>query len=98
MRPENDFDILPQGHKKAQQPLNRKLPEIAAQHPGDIRLLHAEKLSGCNLLQSPLLHQPVDLQNQLGLELMLLGIGKADIGKIIAAAGFMLDGFGHGCC
>ncbi len=94
----DDFNILAQGHQQAHQTLGRDLPEITTQHSGNIGLFHAEKLGRCHLFQATLPHQPVDLQDQLGLEMVGLCIGQADVGKNIAAAGFVVDVSGHGNC
>ena len=45
----HDFNILIEGHEKAQQPLHGKLPELAAQHLGDIGLADAEQIGRLDL-------------------------------------------------
>ena len=53
----DDFHVLPQRDEKAQQPLHRKLPEVAMQHFRDIGLLDAEEPRGLDLFQAALLQQ-----------------------------------------
>ena len=48
----DDFDILPKGDEKAKQPLDRELPEIAAQHFGNVRLLDAKQLRRVDLFEA----------------------------------------------
>lgn len=43
MRSYDDFNILVERHEEAQKALDRKLPEVAAQHLGDIGLFDAEQ-------------------------------------------------------
>jgi hypothetical protein len=42
VRLDDDFDVLTQRHEEAQQTFNRKLPKLAAQHFGYIRLADFE--------------------------------------------------------
>ena len=51
-----------------------------------MRLLDAEQVSGLRLRQPALPDDPVDLQRELRLEELLLGIGQAEVGKQVAAA------------
>jgi CHASE1-domain containing sensor protein len=79
MRRHHDLDVLAERHQEAHEPLDGKLPEIAAQHFGNVRLPDAEKFRRFDLFQAALLHQSVDPEDKLGLDQMLLGLGKADI-------------------
>ena len=44
MRFYHDFNILIERHEKAQKALDGKLPELAAQHLGNIGLAYAEEI------------------------------------------------------
>src|SRR6267378_691925 len=49
MRLHQDFNILIERHEKAQQALHGKLPELATQHLGDIRLADSEETGRLDL-------------------------------------------------
>ena len=49
MRLYQDFNILIERHEKAQQALHGKLPELATQHLGDIRLADSEETGRLDL-------------------------------------------------
>jgi hypothetical protein len=89
MRLDNDLYVLPERHQEPQQPLNRELPEVTAQHLGNVGLLDPEQLGGLNLLEPALLHQGVDLVDELRLDQVFLGIGKAEISEDIPAPHFV---------
>jgi hypothetical protein len=81
----DDLDILIERHEEAQQPLNRKLSEFAAQHLGDVRLFDAEKISSFDLFQTTISDDCVDFENELRLDQVLLGIWQADLLKYVRA-------------
>src|SRR5712664_227292 len=51
-----------------------------------MRLLDAEDFTGLGLRESPLLDEPVNLQRQIGLEPLALGIRESEIAKDIVTA------------
>ena len=65
MRAHDDFNTQIESHQKAQQPFNRELAELAAQHLGYIGLADAEQRRRVGLFHVPLFHNGVDLINQL---------------------------------
>src|SRR5580765_3388012 len=87
----DDFDVLPKGDEKTKQPLNRELPEIAAQHFRNVRLLDAKQLCRVDLLQTTRLHEAANLVDELGLDEVFLGIRQSDIGKNVAASDLIGD-------
>ena len=91
MRRDDNLNILTQGHQEPHQPLNGKLPKIAAQHLGNIWLLHPKKAGRFGLFEATLTHQAVNPDNELSFDKMFLGIGQTNVGKHIAAALFEID-------
>src|ERR1051326_7865233 len=89
MRLNDDFDILIQRDQEPKQALDRELPEVAAQHFGDVGLRDAEHFTSLNLFQAPLLHDAVDLEHELRLDQVLLGVGHADVLEHVTAADFI---------
>jgi hypothetical protein len=61
VRLDNNLDILIECHQKAQQTFDRKLPEFAAEHLGDIGLFDAQQLGSFRLREATLLHDAVNL-------------------------------------
>ena len=57
MRLYHDFNILIKGHQKAQQALDGKLTELAAQHLGDIGLADPEQTRRLDLFQPAFFHE-----------------------------------------
>src|SRR6516164_9874435 len=49
VRAHDDFNILIEFHQEAQQPFNRELPELTAQHFGYVGLANAEQRGGLGL-------------------------------------------------
>jgi hypothetical protein len=87
MRLHDDLDILIERHQKAQKPLNGKLPELPAQHLGDIGLPDAEKLGRFGLFQAALFHERVNLEDELRFDEVLFRIRQAEILEHIPAPG-----------
>ena len=87
---DNDLDILPKRHKETQQAFDRKLPKLPAQHFGDIGLANAKQTCGFDLFQAALFHNRVNLQHQLRLDKMLVGMGKAEVSEDIVASCFII--------
>jgi hypothetical protein len=89
VRLHDDLDILIERHQKAQKALNGKLPEIAAQHLGDVGLFDPEKIGSLNLFQAAIFHDCVDFENELRLNQVLCGVRHADVFEDIPAPGFV---------
>ena len=51
MRFYHDLNVLIERYEKAEQPLDGKLPELAAQHLGDVRLADAQQIGRLDLLK-----------------------------------------------
>jgi hypothetical protein len=85
VRLHDDLNILIERNEEAQKALNRKLPEFAPQHLGDIGLFDPEKIGSLNLLQPAIFHDRVDLENELRLDQVFFGIRDADILEDIPA-------------
>ena len=65
MRTHDDLNIVIQPYQEAEQPFNRELPELAAQHLGYIRLTDAEQRGSLGLFHAALFHDGVDFIDQL---------------------------------
>jgi hypothetical protein len=52
MRFYHNFNILIERYQEAQKTLDRELPEVAAQHLGDIGLFNTKRISGFGLFQT----------------------------------------------
>jgi hypothetical protein len=85
VRAHDDFNVLIEFHQEPQQPFNRELPELAAQHLRDIGLADAEQRGGLGLFHAALFHDGVDLEDQLRLDQMIFRIRYADILEDIPA-------------
>src|ERR1035437_2281558 len=84
-RPHGDFNILPKGGQEVHQALDREVAGSPAHQTGNVRLFDAQYCASRRLRESSILDQPVDLQREAGLELFALGVGKAEVGKDVAA-------------
>ena len=73
----DDVDVLIEGDEEAQKALHGELAEFAAQHFGDIGLADAEQGGGFDLFQAALFHDRIDLEDQLRLDEVFLGVGQA---------------------
>jgi hypothetical protein len=82
-----DFHILVESDEEAQQALHGKLPELAAQHFGDVGLFDAEEIGGFGLLQAAFFHEAVDLEHELRLDQVLLRVRHAQILEHVPASG-----------
>jgi hypothetical protein len=87
VRLHDDLDILIERHQEAQKALNRELPELAAQHLGNVGLSDGEKSGSLNLFQAAIFHDCVDFENQLRLHQVLFGVRHAEVFEHIPAPG-----------
>jgi hypothetical protein len=87
--PDDDFHVLIESHEEAQKPFNRKLPELAPEHFGYVRLANAKQSGGFDLFHVTPFHNSVDFVYQLRLDQMLLGIRHSDILEDIPASDFV---------
>src|ERR1700728_2327484 len=85
----DNLNVLIERNEETQQALYGKLPELPAQHLGDIGLPDAEKLGGLDLFEAALLQEGVDLEDQLRLDQMLRGIWYAKILEHVPASDFV---------
>jgi hypothetical protein len=86
VRSGGDFHILIEHGEHAHQSFHGKALVVAPQNVREVGLLDADQLGGGDLRQLPGLDEPVKLHDQGGLELMFLGVGKAEVSKDIAAS------------
>jgi len=84
-RPHRDFDILPKGGQEVHQALDGEVAGSPAHQTGNVRLLDAQNRASLGLCESTVFDKPVDLQREAGLELFALRVGKAEVGKDVAA-------------
>ena len=84
-RPHSDFNILPKGGQKVHQALDREVARLPTHQTGDVRLFDAQYRAGLCLREPSILDKPIDLQRKAGLELLTLGVGKAEVGKDVTA-------------
>lgn len=87
--PNSDFDVLTQSRKKFHEASNREVASAVPHQQGDLRLLHAENFGDLHLPHAAVLEDRIDLQRELRLEQLLLGIGKTKVCEDVPAA------FGH---
>jgi hypothetical protein len=81
----DDLHILIERNEESHKALNRKLPEFATQHLGDVGLFDPEKIGSLHLFQAAILHDRVDFENELRLYQVLFGIRQANILEYIPA-------------
>jgi hypothetical protein len=89
VRPHDYLNILIERDEEAHKALNRKLPEFAPQHLGDIGLFDPEKIGSLNLFQAANFHDRVDLENEPRLYQVLFGIRHTDILEDIPVPGLV---------
>ncbi len=87
---DDDLDILIERHEKARKAFDGKPPELAAQQLGHIGLADAEQTGGIGLFQAALLHERVNLEDELRLDHVLPRIRQAEIPEHVPAADFVL--------
>jgi len=75
----DDFNILVERHEEAQKALDGKLPELTAEHLGDIGLFDAEQTGGRRLCQAACFHDGLDLEHQLRLDQVFFPVRHTDL-------------------
>ena len=80
----------PRAVKEFHQSPDRKMSGTVAHQRGDMRLLDSEDFSSFCLCEVAFLDDAINLKRELGLNLVLLGIGQVKIGKDVATA-FLLN-------
>lgn len=95
VRPHPDLNVAIERREKRHQPVDGIFPEAAFEHARDFRLGDAHALAGRRLCQLAFLHEPVNLDHDLRLEEMRLGVGQPDVGEDVAASDFEFDLAGH---
>jgi len=85
-RPHGDLDILAEGGEELHEPLEGERARTTAHERRDMRLLDAEDVARPRLRQPALLDETVDLQREIGLELLAFGIREPEVAKDVAAA------------
>src|SRR5438128_922338 len=92
---DDDLDIAVEDDHELQQPFQRIFRQATAQQGGQIRLADAQKLRRSDSRQLAPADELAELVNQVGPQLQLLRIVKADIGKDVATAGMNADFVTH---
>jgi hypothetical protein len=85
----HDFDVLIERDEEEHQALDRKLPEFAPEHLGDIGLADAEQRGRFDLFQAAPFHERVNLEDKLRLDEVFLCIWQAEILKHVPAPSFV---------
>jgi hypothetical protein len=75
--------------------VRQRTGETPCAHLGYVGLADAKEVGRLDLLQAPVFHDRFDLEDQLCLDKVLIGIRNADVFEHIPAAGFA-SLFGHG--
>lgn len=83
---DGDFNILAQSRKELHEASNREITRAVSHQQRHLGLLDAEDFGDPDLCHAAVLEDGIDLQGQLGLEQLLLGIGKAKVSKDVPAA------------
>jgi len=89
--PDGDLNVLAKGHEKVHQAFNGERPRLAAHEARDVRLLDTQNFARLGLGEPALFDEAINLQGEAGFKLLALGIGKAEVGKDVAAAFLDLD-------
>jgi len=84
--PNGDFDILPQRREKFHKASTGKVTRAVSDQQGDLRLPYAENFGELHLGHAAALEDCMDLQGELRLGQLLLGMGKAQVGEDVSAA------------
>jgi len=87
-RPHGNFDVLAKRGQKVHEPLDGEVAGLATHQTGNMRLPDAQNSAGLCLCEPTMLDQPVDLEREAGLELLPFRVGKAEVGKNVAATLF----------
>lgn len=84
--PDSDFNVLTQSGEEFHKASNREVSRAIPHQQRDLRLLHPENLGDLDLCQAAVLEDRIDLQGELYLKQLLLGIGKAKVREDVSAA------------
>jgi hypothetical protein len=87
-QPHGKFNVLAEGGQKVHEPLDGEVAGLPTHQTGNMRLPNAQHRAGLCLCESPILDQPVDLEPEAGLESLPFRVGKAEVGKNVAATLF----------
>ena len=69
---------------KVHQALDTEVARLPPHQTRNVRLFDAQYCASLRLRESSNLDNPVDLEREAGLELLTLGVGKAEVGKDVA--------------
>lgn len=83
--PHSDFNVLPKGSQKVHQSLDGEVAGLPTHQTGNVWLFNAQYRSSLCLREASILDKPVDLQCKAGFELLTFRVGKAEVGKDVAA-------------
>src|SRR5271169_1298485 len=78
-RPDGNFNVLTESGEEFHKPSDREVTRAIPHRQRNLRLLHAEDFGDLNLCQAAVFEDRRDLQGELCLEQLLLGIGKAKV-------------------
>lgn len=81
-----DLHVLVQGHHEAKQAIDREAAKATSKYMGHVGRVDSPELGDILLLQTTLVDQFPHETDEAGLERMGLGVGRADVGKHVAAA------------
>lgn len=96
-RPDLDFNVVAQPVQTVHQLALGQIGEVAPQHGRHLGLRDAHALGGSLLSDAHRAHGLGDLDDQAGLDLELVGIRQAQIGKHIARAHFHFNAVDGAC-
>ena len=84
--PDFNYNILAKGSKEVHQALDRIGSGLAAHQAGNVGLLDAKYFTGLRLRQLARFDNAIDSQRKACFELLLLRVGKTEVGEDIAGA------------
>jgi hypothetical protein len=74
---DDDLDVVSEGDQKPQQALYGIAAELASEKGRHFELVDSHGLSGSGLRHFPSSNDPLDLDDDSGLDQMLVGVGKS---------------------
>src|SRR5271169_423933 len=84
--PDGDFHVLTQGGEEFHKTSDRDVTRAIPHEQRDLRLLHAENFGDLHLRQAAVFENRIDLQGELCLEQLLLGITKAKVCEYVSTS------------